>query len=132
MIYLQADMRIIKRYYNRKYYDTYKSSYVSFIELSEIFKNSNGIKVLDEISGKNITIDTLYKILLETGRKNGDVKRKLLSILRGEAMHSDNSAKITTEVKKIISKLNLPTRKEIKIINNKIKKLSSSNGRKKK
>ena len=42
---MTEDVRIIKRYQNRKLYDTYQSCYVTLDEISQVIREGNEIKV---------------------------------------------------------------------------------------
>jgi polyhydroxyalkanoate synthesis repressor PhaR len=56
-------MRIIKRYLNRKLYDTQDSKYVTLPEIAKLVKQGEEITVID--SQKNdITVNTLKHVLL--------------------------------------------------------------------
>ena len=56
-------MRIIKRYLNRKLYDTQESKYITIPEIATLVKRGEEITVID--SQKNdITIPTLKQVLL--------------------------------------------------------------------
>lgn len=73
-------MRIIKRYANRKLYDTEKSSYVTLVEILDMVKNGATLQVVDHKSGKDFTNITLKNAVLHATISTG----KLESILRGE------------------------------------------------
>lgn len=73
-------MRIIKRYANRKLYDTETSGYVTLPEILEIVKSGASLQVLDHESGKDFTNITLKNAMLHATISTG----KLESILRGE------------------------------------------------
>jgi polyhydroxyalkanoate synthesis repressor PhaR len=56
-------MRIIKRYLNRKLYDTQDSKYITIPEIATLVKRGEEITVID--SQKNdITINTLKQVLI--------------------------------------------------------------------
>lgn len=61
--------RIIKRYANRKLYDTSKSVYVTLTELGELIRCGEHLKVIDKNSGRDITINTMIQILFENEKK---------------------------------------------------------------
>jgi polyhydroxyalkanoate synthesis repressor PhaR len=52
---------VIKRYSNRKLYDTSKSCYVTLKEVAEDIRNNVNIVVLDNKTNKDITAKTLLK-----------------------------------------------------------------------
>ena len=59
---------VIKRYSNRKLYDTQESRYVTLEELEELIRAGKEISVLDVSSGEDLTSVTLAQIILEKER----------------------------------------------------------------
>jgi polyhydroxyalkanoate synthesis repressor PhaR len=59
---------VIKRYSNRKLYDTEESRYVTLEELEEMIRQGREIRVLDAATGEDLTSVTLAQILLESER----------------------------------------------------------------
>jgi polyhydroxyalkanoate synthesis repressor PhaR len=63
------EVKIIKRYQNRKLYDTHQSCYVTLEEISQMIKNGDDLRVIDNKSKNDITQGTLTQLLYETERK---------------------------------------------------------------
>jgi polyhydroxyalkanoate synthesis repressor PhaR len=64
-----ADMaRRIKRYSNRKLYDTEASEYVSLGDIAELVRGGETVKVVDNATGDDLTAQTLTQIILEEGK----------------------------------------------------------------
>jgi len=61
-------IRLIKRYDNRKLYDTHAKSYVSLEDLATLIRQGHDLQVLDNSTGQDITAPTLSKVILETSR----------------------------------------------------------------
>ena len=59
---------VIKRYSNRKLYDTQESRYVTLEELEEMIRAGREIRVLDAATGEDLTSITLAQIILENER----------------------------------------------------------------
>ncbi len=59
---------VIKRYSNRKLYDTQESRYVTLEELEEMIRAGREIQVLDAATGEDLTSVTLAQIILENER----------------------------------------------------------------
>jgi polyhydroxyalkanoate synthesis repressor PhaR len=59
---------VIKRYSNRKLYDTQESRYVTLEELEEMIRTGKEIRVTDASTGEDLTSVTLAQILLENER----------------------------------------------------------------
>ncbi|MDO8461854.1 MAG: polyhydroxyalkanoate synthesis regulator DNA-binding domain-containing protein [Deltaproteobacteria bacterium] len=73
---MTAKTRLIKRYQNRKLYDTTESKYVTLDEIAELIRQGEDIKVIDNQKGEDLTSVTLTQIIFELEKK----KRSLLPI----------------------------------------------------
>lgn len=62
--------RLIKRYRNRKLYDTQDSCYVTLNEIGEMIRNGDDVKVVDNRSGEDLTSITLTQIVFEEEKKH--------------------------------------------------------------
>src|SRR2546430_5244727 len=61
---------VIKRYSNRKLYDTQESRYVTLEEIEEMVRAGKEISVVDAASGEDLTAVTLTQIILENQRSH--------------------------------------------------------------
>jgi len=61
---------VIKRYSNRKLYDTQESRYVTLEEIEEMIRAGKEITVVDAASGEDLTSVTLAQIILENERNH--------------------------------------------------------------
>jgi len=80
------DVRIIKRYQNRKLYDTFQSCYVTLEEISQIIREGNEIQVIDNKTKNDITYMTQIQLLFDQERKSlkpGDTEL-LKRVIRAE------------------------------------------------
>ncbi|HXG03298.1 MAG TPA: polyhydroxyalkanoate synthesis regulator DNA-binding domain-containing protein [Candidatus Binatia bacterium] len=59
---------VIKRYSNRKLYDTQESRYVTLDEIEEMIRSGKEISVVDAVTGEDLTSVTLTQIILESER----------------------------------------------------------------
>lgn len=59
---------VIKRYSNRKLYDTQESRYVTLEDLEEMIREGKEISVADAATGEDLTSVTLAQIILENER----------------------------------------------------------------
>src|SRR5262249_32562385 len=59
---------VIKRYSNRKLYETQESGYVTREEIEEMIRGGREISVVDASSGEDLTSVTLTQIILENER----------------------------------------------------------------
>lgn len=80
------DVRIIKRYQNRKLYDTFQSCYVTLEEIAQIIREGHEIQVIDNKSKNDITYMTQIQLLFDQERKSlkpGDTEL-LKRVIRSE------------------------------------------------
>lgn len=75
-------VRVIKRYANRKLYDTRDSRYVTLDRIAELVRNGEEVKVLDNRSKQDLTKTTLAQIIYEE-QKSGHATAWSVSSLRG-------------------------------------------------
>ena len=61
---------VIKRYSNRKLYDTQESRYVTLEEIEEMIRAGKEVSVVDAASGEDLTSVTLTQIILENERNH--------------------------------------------------------------
>jgi polyhydroxyalkanoate synthesis repressor PhaR len=61
--------RLVKRYSNRKLYDTSESRYVTLDEISRWVKAGEEVKIVENESGEDLTAVTFAQIILEEERK---------------------------------------------------------------
>ena len=61
--------RIIKRYANRKLYDTLESRYVTLDQISEMIRDCEDVKVIDNSSKEDLTSVTLTQIIFEEEKR---------------------------------------------------------------
>jgi len=67
-------MKIIKRYKNRRLYDTERKEYITHAELRLIIKSGMPFKIIDSESEKDITLAVLSRLLTGEVRNWQDVK----------------------------------------------------------
>ncbi len=65
----EAATRVIKRYANRKLYDTLESRYVTLEQISEMIRRGEEVKVIDNNSKDDLTSVTLAQIIFEEEKK---------------------------------------------------------------
>ena len=77
-------MRVIKRYPNRKLYDTEAKAYVTLDGIAELIRGGADVQVVDHETGEDLTTVTLSQIILELEKKQGHAlpKTVLTSLIR--------------------------------------------------
>ena len=75
-------MRTIKRYSNRKLYDTEDKRYITLEQIAELVRNGQDIRVIENQTGEDLTTVTLSQILLEQEkRKEGKLPKSFFMTL---------------------------------------------------
>ena len=75
-------MILIKRYPNRKLYDTHEKQYITLEEIADLIRSGEDIQVIDHASGEDITALTLTQIIYEQEKKqSGFLPRSILTDL---------------------------------------------------
>jgi polyhydroxyalkanoate synthesis repressor PhaR len=64
--------RIVKRYANRKLYDTRDSRYVTLQQIAEYVKRGEDVTIIDNTTKEDLTNATLAQIVYEAERNSGD------------------------------------------------------------
>src|SRR5687768_16839578 len=98
------ELKIIKRYQNRKLYDTHESSYVTLDEIAKMIRNGEDLRVIDNKTKNDITAATLTQLLYESEKKAKN--QASVPLLKEIIRHGDGSfsgyihTKLGAEVKK--------------------------------
>ena len=113
-------MRVIKRYSNRRLYDTEASRTLTQADLASLIKDGVEVRVVDSATGKDISLMVLGKIVLAEASSWGDVKqskelfttiielggKKTMSILKNTVLASIGIIQVTkAKAEKIIDDL---------------------------
>jgi len=85
---VHRDPKVIKRYTNRKLYDTVESRYVTLDEISEMVKAGTEVKIVDNRSKEDLTSVTLTQIIFEEEKKRSKMP---LTMLREIIRHGGES-----------------------------------------
>jgi polyhydroxyalkanoate synthesis repressor PhaR len=64
-----SEARVIKRYANRKLYDTQRSRYVTLDQIADIIRAGQDVKIVDNNSKEDLTAITLAQIIFEQEKK---------------------------------------------------------------
>jgi polyhydroxyalkanoate synthesis repressor PhaR len=72
--------RVVKRYANRKLYDTTTSRYVALDDIAGLIRSGEEVEVTDNETGADLTAVTLAQIILEEERRHKDLRS--IAVLR--------------------------------------------------
>lgn len=113
------ETRIIKRYANRKLYDTEHSRYVTLDQISEMIRNGDDVKIVDNKTKEDLTTVTLAQIIFEEEKKQrsflplgamrniiqsggewfAEAQRRVQSILPGKRAEDGTEEPLSEEIK---------------------------------
>lgn len=65
----KSDKLLVKKYGNRRLYDTARSAYVTLADVAEIIRNGTDVEVVDADTKEDVTSFILTQIVLEQARK---------------------------------------------------------------
>jgi polyhydroxyalkanoate synthesis regulator protein len=136
------ERHLIKKYANRKLYDTRTSRYITLEGISELVRDGHEIKVVDRGNGHDLTQVTLSQIVLsqekrgpgEATHEGGptllDYLRKTLNVpsdLRHqmEKRRDDLEERADETIERALKRLRIPTHTDIDRINARLDRISS-------
>ncbi len=97
--------RIIKRYENRKLYDTEARRYISLEEIARLIREGVDVKVVDKNTEQDITAQTLTQVILEEGKKGRALlsKEVLHGIIRwGNTLIDDGLQQVSQQLDHLV------------------------------
>ena len=107
--------KVIKRYTNRKLYDTVESRYVTLDEIAQMIKGGAEVKIIDNRSKEDLTSVTLAQIIFEEEKKRSQMPLGVLrEIIRhgGEAVagfYQEKTGNLVGKVAQSISEVKTRT-----------------------
>ena len=75
-----AQPRVVKRYANRKLYDTVESRYVTLPQIAELVRQGEDVRIIDNNTKEDLTSMTLAQILYEEERKQSRASLPLATL----------------------------------------------------
>ena len=63
-------MRLIKRYSNRKLYDTTERHYINLSDIADYVRKGDEIQVVDYVTSATLTAQTLAQVIFEEEKKS--------------------------------------------------------------
>lgn len=82
-------IRLIKRYGNRKLYDTLESRYITLEQIARLVRGGNDVKVIDNENGDDLTTITFAQIILEEEKRRASLLS--LGLLRDLIQHGEET-----------------------------------------
>jgi uncharacterized ubiquitin-like protein YukD len=144
---LAPERHLIKKYANRKLYDTRTSSYITLEGIADLVRDGHEIKVVDRESGQDLTQVTLSQIVLseekrgpsrlvdggaiqERGQALLDYVRRTLNVPSDfvnevERRRGDLEGVVDDAIERALRRLRIPSRNDIESINKRLDQLSA-------
>jgi polyhydroxyalkanoate synthesis repressor PhaR len=100
--------KVIKRYTNRKLYDTVESRYVTLDEIAQMIKGGAEVKIVDNRTKEDLTSVTLAQIIFEEEKKRSQMPLGVLrEIIRhgGEAVAGFYQEKVGVRLQERINEM---------------------------
>jgi len=143
------ERHLIKKYANRKLYDTRASRYVTLEEIADLVRDGHNIEVVDRETGNDLTPVILSQIVLfeekrgparlvdagadaihDRGQALLDYVRKTLNVpgdlvTQMERRRSDLEGSIDEAIERALRRLRIPSRNDIDTLNRRIDQLSA-------
>lgn len=146
------DRHLIKKYANRKLYDTRTSRYVTLDDIARLVREGNDISVVDRDSGHDLTQVILSQIVLTEERRGPKklvdagadalqergqallhyVRRTLVPgelVSEVERRRGNVERSIDEAIERTLRRLQLPSRHDIDRINERLDRLERANGK---
>jgi polyhydroxyalkanoate synthesis repressor PhaR len=143
------ERHLIKKYANRKLYDTRTSRYITLDAIAQLVREGHEIKVVDRDNGQDLTQVTLSQIVLseekrgparlvdaggemlhDRGQALLDYVRKTLNVpsdLRNQVERGREGLEVMADdaIARALRRLRIPTRQDIDRINDRLDRISA-------
>jgi hypothetical protein len=152
---MAADRHLIKKYANRKLYDTRTSRYITLEGISRLVRDGHDIEVVDRDSGRDLTPLVLSQIVMGDEKRGGDDNGPEVMQDRGQALleyvrrtltapaalvssevgrrRSDFEDLVELAVARALEKLSIPSLRDVEALNARVdeleRRLEMSSGR---
>src|ERR1700730_16674464 len=107
------ERHLIKKYANRKLYDTRTSSYITLEGIAGLVRDGHEIKVVDRETGQDLTQVTLSQIVLS------DLVNQM------EKRRGDLEGVVDEAIERALRRLRIPSHNDIDSINKRLDQLST-------
>ena len=141
-----SERHLIKKYANRKLYDTATSHYVTLEDISELVRTGADIQVVDRETGRDITSITLSQIVTTEEKRTPTIGfddrqergQQLLGYVRDalnlpasivgqemERRRGDLESIVDHAIDQALSRLAIPSRREVERLTKKVDELTT-------
>lgn len=142
---MAADRHLIKKYANRKLYDTKTSRYITLEGISRLVRDGHDIEVVDRETGRDLTPLVLSQIVMGDEKRGGDDNGREVMQDRGQALleyvrrtltapaalvsnevgrrRSDFEDLVELAVARALEKLSIPSRRDVEALSARVEEL---------
>jgi polyhydroxyalkanoate synthesis repressor PhaR len=142
---MAADRHLIKKYANRKLYDTRTSRYITLEGISRLVREGHDIEVMDRDTGRDLTPLVLSQIVMGEEKRGGEDNGREVVQDRGQALieyvrrtltapaamvsnevwrrRSEFEDLVEMAVARALEKLTIPSRRDIEALNARVDEL---------
>jgi polyhydroxyalkanoate synthesis repressor PhaR len=141
---MAAERHLIKKYANRKLYDTRSSKYITLDGISRLVRDGHDIEVVDRDTGRDLTPLVLSQIVMEEEKRGEEANGREVLQDRGRALReyvrrtlsapaalvsevgrrrSELEELIDSAVARALLKLSIPSRRDVDALNARIDEL---------
>ncbi len=93
------DARIVKRYANRKLYDTRDSRYVTLQQIATFVRDGEDVRIIDNTTKEDLTNVTLAQIIYEEEKKGAESNRAVASVTTLRTMIQQSGERFMTSLR---------------------------------
>ena len=111
---------LIKRYANRKLYNTHTSRYITLKGIAELIEAGDEIRVIDNETGEDITSVALSQILVDNERTSQRLPGSVLT----ELIQRGGDVLYNVLRKRVLKLLDLPSRSDIRALDGKLERVA--------
>lgn len=134
-----AEKHVIKKYANRKLYDTRTSRYITLEGISALMRDGHQVEVVDRETGRDLTPLIISQVAVgeERRRPGFDVFRQVfegarefsqlpVGLVTGEfdRRRTDFEEQVNAAIERALERLSLPSRREVERLTEKVDELS--------
>jgi len=93
-----AEPRIIKKYPNRRLYDTTESRYITLEDVRRLVAEGKSFTVVEQRTGRNITRLVLLQVISELEQENARILSEPLLMMLVQSYNNPDSTQLVTEL----------------------------------
>ncbi|HTP63516.1 MAG TPA: polyhydroxyalkanoate synthesis regulator DNA-binding domain-containing protein [Burkholderiales bacterium] len=93
-----AEPRIIKKYPNRRLYDTTESRYITLEDVRRLVAEGKGFTVVEQRTGRNITRLVLLQVISELEQESARILSEPMLMMLVQSYNNPDNIQLVTEL----------------------------------